>query len=254
MKIIQIPCRHDNYAVLIHDDVNNITLLFDAPEHKPIARILNDNGWSLDAILISHYHYDHIEAAASLKNQYNCKIFAPNIPPDELVEVVDDFIQDLKQIRFGDIHIQILKTPGHTLEHLAFYIKNQKIAILADSLFSLGCGRILNGTAAQLFKTMQIIKNLPDDTQLYCGHEYTQANGKFALAVDSQNPDLQTRIKQVDTLRQNNQPTLPTLLADEKRTNPFLRYDDNQIRQNLDMLDASDEQVFTKLRQMKDVF
>ncbi len=253
MQILQIPCRDDNYAILVHDTKQNTTILFDAPEHAPIEYILAKNGWQLDAILLTHYHFDHIEAAASLKAQYDCQIYGSKIR-SETLEFVDHYIDQLKQINIGNIQIEIFQTPGHMPEHLCFYIQALKAAIVADVIFSLGCGRILNGSAEQLFTSIKLLKQLPDDTMFYCGHEYTQNNAKFATHVDPDNHQLQTRITEVNQLRANNLPTLPTLLSTEKATNPFLRYDDKAIRQHLNMSQASNLAIFAKLRQMKDSF
>ncbi|NRA88285.1 MAG: hydroxyacylglutathione hydrolase [Rhizobiales bacterium] len=253
MQIIQIPCRQDNYAVLIHDDETNLTLLFDAPEHEPIAKILQANGWDLDAILITHYHYDHVEAAASLKNQFNAKVYGPKLR-SEGQDYINHYIQDLKEIRFGNIHIQIFQTPGHIPEQIVYYIPSLKSAIVADTIFSLGCARILGGTAQELFQSLELLKQLPDDTNLYCGHEYTQSNGEFAISIDPNNQALIKRIAEVKMLRSKNLPTLPTTLSNEKSTNPFLRCYDAEIRKTLNMQNASDEAVFTELRLRKDSF
>lgn len=253
MQIIQIPCRQDNYAIIVHDDETNTTVLFDAPEHDPIENLLTQNEWQLDAILLTHFHYDHIEAAASLKNLYNCNIYASSVG-SENIDYINHYIEAQNQINFGNINIQIMQTPGHTPEQIVFYIESLKSAIVADTIFSLGCARILNGTPAQLFSSIQQICQLPDNTQLYCGHEYTQANGMFALNVDAKNHALKSRMAEVKMLRAQNKPTLPTSLAQEKRTNPFLRCNDAAIKQHLDMVDATELEIFTKLRSLKDVF
>lgn len=253
MKIIQIPCRQDNYAVLIHNDVTNETILFDAPEHAAIAEILDANGWQLTAILLTHYHFDHIEGVKSLQAQFGGTIYGSAINSADL-----DFdlqtINETSHLNVAGLDIQIFDTPGHKSDHICFYMEKLKIAVVADVLFSLGCGRILDGNAAQLFASIQKIANLPDDTLLYCGHEYTTANGQFAHYVEPNNIALQARLAEVNNLRNLSKPTLPTSLSAEKASNPFLRTNSAEIRQNLNLPNASELEVFTKLRQMKDNF
>lgn len=253
MQIIQIPCRDDNYALLIHNDQTNQTILFDAPEHDAIAAVLNDNGWQLDAMLITHYHFDHIAGAQSLKAQFGGTVYGSKINSAGL-DFLDHFVDETTELTLAGLKIKTFDTPGHKSEHICFYIESLKIAIVADVLFSMGCGRILDGTASELFHSTEKLSKLPNNTLFYCGHEYTISNGKFALSVEPNNPALQARMAEVEKLRAQNKPTLPTLLSVEKATNPYLRSDSAEIRANLNMQDACDEQVFAKLRSLKDNF
>lgn len=253
MQIIQIPCRQDNYAVLIHDDKTNQTLLFDAPEHDAIAQVLDANGWQLDHMLITHYHFDHIAGAASLKAQFGGQVYGPKINAHEL-ECLDNPIDESHSLNLLGMNIKILDTPGHKADHICYHLADLKIAIAADVIFSMGCGRILDGTPQKLYHSVEKLRALPADTLFYCGHEYTTSNGQFALSVEPENPNLQARMAEVKTLRDQNRPTLPTLLSDELKVNPFLRLNSPEIRQKLNMQSASDEAIFAKLRSLKDNF
>lgn len=253
MQVIQIPCRDDNYAILVHDNASNKTILFDAPEHDAIAKVLSDKGWQLDHILITHYHFDHIEGAQSLKNKFECDVYGPKINAHEL-PCLDYTIDQSNDLNLLGMDIKIFDTPGHKNDHICFYLADLKIAIVADVIFSMGCGRVFDGTSSEMYKSVEKLRALPADTMFYCGHEYTTANGKFALSVEPENADLQARVAEVDKLRAQNKPTLPTLLSAELKTNPFLRLDSQEIRNTLNLPTASDEEVFIILRSMKDNF
>ncbi|MGL1919718.1 MAG: hydroxyacylglutathione hydrolase [Hyphomicrobiales bacterium] len=253
MQIIQIPCLSDNYAILVHDDQSGQTILFDAPEHDAIANVLDAKGWSLDHILITHYHFDHIQGAKSLKAKYGSTVYGPKINSHEL-DCLDNPIDESMPLHLLGMDIKIFDTPGHKSDHICFYIADLKIAIVADVIFSLGCGRVLDGSSHQLYASVEKLKALPADTLLYCGHEYTTANGQFALSIEPNNIALQARMVEVGKLRIDRKPSLPILLANELQTNPFLRLDSAEIRQNLNLNTASDEDVFVELRAKKDVF
>ncbi|MCJ8324902.1 MAG: hydroxyacylglutathione hydrolase [Rhizobiales bacterium] len=253
MQIIQIPCLQDNYAVLIHNDATGETILFDAPEHDAIAKVLTANGWNLTAILLTHYHLDHIQGVSSLMAQFGGTIYGSAINSAGLGFALQT-IDETGQLTVAGLDIQIFDTPGHKSDHICFYVAQLKMAVVADVIFSLGCGRLLDGSAAQLFNSIQKLQNLPDDTMLYCGHEYTASNGQFARAVEPNNVALRARLAEVKTLRNQGKPTLPTSLAAEQASNPFLRTNSAEIRQNLNMPHATELEVFTKLRQMKDNF
>jgi hydroxyacylglutathione hydrolase len=253
MQVIQIPCLQDNYAVLVHNEATNETILFDAPEHPAISNILETNGWQLDAILLTHYHLDHIMGVQALQKEFNCNVYGSSINSDGLGFDVQP-INEMHRLSIAGLDIQIIQTPGHKAEHICFYIASLKMAVVADILFSLGCGRILDGSAPQLFASINKINALPEDTTLYCGHEYTSANGEFAIFVEPNNLALQARIIEVKTLRQQGRPSLPTSLRAERAANPYLRTNSAEIRKNIELQNASKLEIFTKLRQMKDNF
>lgn len=253
LEIEQFICRSDNIGVLIHDPVNNLTAAIDAPEEAPILAALQRRGWMLDYIFTTHHHYDHVEANFALKQKYGLKIYGPRAESDKIPEI-DVTLNDGDNFRFGQFEVQVLSTPGHTKGEISYYIPQSKVAFTGDTLFSLGCGRLLEGTPQQMFRSLKVLSALPADTAIYCGHEYSASNARFALTIDPDNEALQQRAAEITRLRANDQLTLPTSIARELATNPFLRASDRQIRARLSLTDASDEQVFTRIRALKDNF
>lgn len=253
LEIEQFICRNDNIGVLIHDPVNNLTAAIDAPEEAPILAALQRRGWKLDYIFTTHHHFDHVEANFALKQKFGLKIYGPHSEADKIPEI-DVTLNDGDSFQFGQFEVQVLSTPGHTKGEISYYIPQSKVAFTGDTLFSLGCGRLLEGTPQQMFKSLRVLAALPADTAIYCGHEYSASNARFALTIDPDNEALQQRAAEITRLRANDQLTLPTSMAQELATNPFLRASDAQIRAHLSMPDASDEQVFTRIRALKDNF
>lgn len=253
LTIDQFTCRSDNFGVLIHDTEANVTASIDAPEFQPIVDRLAEHGWGLDEILATHHHEDHVEANLTLKTAYGCTIVGPGggavkIPGlDKTVKQGDTFT-------FGTFEVQVIETPGHTLDHISYYLPAAKVAFVADTLFALGCGRVFEGTAEMMWKSLEKLAALPDDTTIYCGHEYTQANAQFALSIEPENDALVARAKEIDALRADGKPTLPTTIAIEKATNPFLRVNETAIRKRLSMESASPAEVFGEIRKRKDNF
>lgn len=253
LEIEQFICRSDNIGVLIHDPVNNLTAAIDAPEEAPILAALQRRGWKLDYIFTTHHHFDHVEANFALKQKFGLIIYGSHSEADKIPEI-DVTLNDGDSFQFGQFEVQVLSTPGHTKGEISYYIPQSKVVFTGDTLFSLGCGRLLEGTAQQMFKSLRVLTALPADTAIYCGHEYSASNARFALTIDPDNEALQQRTAEITRLRANDQLTLPTSMAQELATNPFLRASDAQIRAHLSMPDASDEQVFTRIRALKDNF
>lgn len=253
LEIEQFICRSDNIGVLIHDPVNNLTAAIDAPEEAPILAALQRRGWKLDYIFTTHHHFDHVEANFALKQKFGLIIYGSHSEADKIPEI-DVTLNDGDSFQFGQFEVQVLSTPGHTKGEISYYIPQSKVVFTGDTLFSLGCGRLLEGTAQQMFKSLRVLTALPADTAIYCGHEYSASNARFALTIDPDNEALQQRTAEITRLRANDQLTLPTSMAQELATNPFLRASDAQIRAHLSMTDASDEQVFTRIRALKDNF
>jgi hydroxyacylglutathione hydrolase len=247
----QFMCRSDNFGVLIHDPDAKLTAAIDAPEAGPIRERLREKGWKLDRILTTHHHGDHTEGNLALKQEFGCRITGPegsDIPGrDEVVREGDSF-------RFGGSEVRVLATPGHTLDHIAYFLPGAGIAFVGDTLFAIGCGRIIEGTPAMMWASLEKLMKLPDDTRIYCGHEYTQANARFALTIEPDNAELVARARAVDALRADGKPTLPTTIAVEKRTNPFLRVDVPAIRDRLEMRGRPAAEVFAEIRGRKDRF
>jgi hydroxyacylglutathione hydrolase len=253
IEIELFTARDDNFGVLVHDTQTKTTLTIDAPEEPAILAALARKGWSLDFVLGTHKHIDHVEANLALKARFNCTIIGPE-GDKELIPGIDQTAKGGDVLKLGGMEIHVIDTPGHTNACVSYYIPAAKAVFTADSLFSLGCGRIFDGTPAMMWASMQRLMALPHDTQIYCGHEYTASNARFALSVDQGNLALQARAAEVTSLRAAGKPTLPVLLGQELLTNPFLRPHDAAIRAHLSMESASDEAVFTELRARKNSF
>jgi len=249
-EIRTFTCLTDNFGYLIHDPATKATASIDAPEAGPIIKALEREGWNLTDILVTHHHHDHVGGIAELKQKYHCRVVAPH---DQKVKIanVDQRIANGDVVKVGDLLARVLETPGHTLDHISYVFDSEKALFAADTLFSIGCGRVIVGTHAMMWDSLLKLRALPDDFRLYCGHEYTAANIKFALSVDPNNPALKARAEEVTKLRAANKPTLPTLLGDEKKANAFLRADDPSIAANLHRKGADPAEVFGELRERK---
>ncbi|WP_375606087.1 MULTISPECIES: hydroxyacylglutathione hydrolase [unclassified Bartonella] len=253
MLIEQFICREDNFGVLIHDEKSGMTAAIDAPESKAIHNALKRRNWTLNTIFVTHHHHDHVEALAELKQVYNAIIIGPEAEKEK-IHHLDQTLHHDEKLFFGSHTLLALSTPGHTLGALSYYFSEKKLLFAGDTLFSLGCGRLFEGTAAQMLNSLKKLRKLPDETLLYCGHEYTKNNALFALTIDPHNKKLQQRVEDVFLLRAKNAMTLPVTLGQEKTTNPFLRWDDSVLRRNLVMEEETDEEVFAEIRRRKDNF
>ena len=253
LQIEQFMCRSDNFGVLVHDEAGGQTALIDAPEEKPILAAIERTGWTPSMILTTHHHGDHVEANLALKERFGLRIVGPEAEAAK-IPGIDDTVEDGSAIPFGDGEIQVIATPGHTAGHVSYYFPKSKVAFTADTLFALGCGRLFEAKPPVMLASLRKLAALPPETTVYCGHEYTQANARFALSVDPDNQALRERAARIDRLRQDGKPTLPTTIGEELATNPFLRWSDPAIRKNLGMETASDEEVFAEIRRRKDVF
>jgi hydroxyacylglutathione hydrolase len=252
-EIRVFPCLTDNFGYLIHDPTTKATASIDAPEAAPIIAALEREGWKLTDILITHHHADHVGGVAELKQKYGCRVVAPR---DKAAKIgnVDLRAAQGDVVKVGNLLARVLETPGHTLDHISYVFDNEKALFAADTLFSVGCGRVAEGTHPMMWDSLLKLRVLPDDFKLYCGHEYTAANIKFALTVDPDNADLKARAEEVSRLRAANQPTIPVTLGNEKKTNVFLRADEPAVAANLRMKGASAAQIFGELRERKNKF
>lgn len=253
LDLVTLPVRDDNYVYLVHDDASGATALVDVGAVDAISQALKDRGWSLSEIWLTHHHVDHIEGAEALAKATGARITgakadAHRLPP------LDRAVSDGESFTFAGHPVQVFDVSGHSVGHVAYYLPDLKAAFTADSLMALGCGRLFEGTAAQMWQSLSKLAALPDDTRICSGHEYTQGNARFALSVDPENPALQTRARAIDAARANGRPTVPSSLAEEKATNPFLRPSDPAIRTRLGMQAASDAEVFGEIRSRKDKF
>ena len=251
-QIRLFPCLSDNYGFLIHDPINKLTATVDTPDAKVINSVLQKQGWQLTHIFNTHHHYDHVGGNLELKELTGCQIVGSYADASR-IPGIDITVQEGDLFRFGNYDIHIYETPGHTIGHIVYYFANHPIAFVGDTLFALGCGRLFEGSPKDMWQSLQKIMQWPDDTQLYCGHEYTQQNAKFALSIDSHNTALSNRAKEIDALREQGTATIPTHLGLEKKTNPFLRANSNDIRRSLGFTNAADPiTIFAKIRQLKD--
>ncbi len=253
LVIDQFDCRSDNFGVLIHDTGSGLTAAIDAPEEAPIRARLAERGWRLDHIFTTHHHIDHVEANLPLKASFGCTITGP-AGESEKIPGIDRAVSEGDTITLGGTEIEVIETPGHTLGHITFWIPSAKVAFVADTIFSMGCGRVLEGTMEMMWSSLEKLLALPDETAIYCGHEYTVANAKFALSVEPGNAALVKRDADVKRLRQDGKPTLPTTMALEKATNPFLRVNEPEIRAALGLEKATPAEIFGELRRRKDNF
>jgi hydroxyacylglutathione hydrolase len=259
LEILQFPCWNDNYGVLIHDAQAGVTASIDAPEEAAVREALQGAGLKLTHIFTTHHHHDHVGGHKGLKRETGCKIYG-SAQEAALIPGMDVELKDGDRIPFGSFEVQVLETPGHTRGAITYYIPDaiapgQGVAFTGDTMFSLGCGRLFEGTAAQMWHSLQKIAALPASTLIYCGHEYTQSNVRFALSAEPRNEALLKRKAEVDTLRAQDKPTLPVLLGIELETNPFLRVNSPEIRESLGFgAGAPPEEVFAELRRRKDTF
>lgn len=246
-------CRSDNFGVLLHDPATGTTASIDAPEEQPILEALARRGWRLTHIFTTHHHGDHVEANAALKAQFGATIIGPAREADR-IPGIDRRVDDGDRFDFAGHPVEVIATPGHTLGHVCYHLPKDKLLFAADTLFALGCGRVFEGTAAQMWQSLSKLAALPADTTVYFGHEYTLSNARFALSVDPDNAALKARAAEIEQMRAAGRFTAPTTIGLEKETNPFLRAADPAIRAHLGMQGASDAEVFAEIRARKDRF
>ncbi|NOR71779.1 MAG: hydroxyacylglutathione hydrolase [Methylomarinum sp.] len=253
LDIVQLAVLNDNYIYLIHEPVSAKTAVVDPAIDQPVLDTLKQKGWTLDYIFNTHHHFDHVGANLALKEATNCQILAAEADQHR-IPGIDKALKDGDEISMGNEAVKIIETPGHTLGHIVFHFYNSNILFCGDTLFSMGCGRLFEGSAEQMCHSLQRLKALPKETTIYCTHEYTQANGKFALTLEPENKALQQRIKQVNQLRADNKATIPSTLEQELATNPFLREDSLALQQSINMTGQAGVDIFRETRRLKDNF
>jgi hydroxyacylglutathione hydrolase len=253
LEIVTIPVLIDNYIYLIHDPFSSETAVIDPALAQPVLDVLQDKGWQLTYIFNTHHHSDHIGGNLPIKQQTGCKVIAAQADSVR-IPGIDVGVNEGDVVSLGNHKANIISTPGHTRAHIIYHFKEDNLLFCGDTLFVMGCGRLFEGTAEQLWHSLQKLKVLPNATQVYCAHEYTQTNGRFALTVEPNNLQLQQRMLEVNRLRGNNQPTIPTTIAKELATNPFLREDSMELRNTIGMVNSQSVDVFAKVRLLKDNF
>lgn len=253
LSIRQFPCLSDNYGFLIHDAASGETATIDTPDPERILAEAEAAGWTITQIWNTHHHFDHAGGNAAIKAATGARIVAPGYESAS-IPGIDLAVSDGDTVRLGQIEAEVMFTPGHTSGHVVYVLRSENVAFVGDTLFALGCGRLFEGTPAQMWDSLSRLAGLPDDMTVYCAHEYTQANARFALTIDPDNRALQAYAADVDAKRARGEATVPTTIGAEKAANPFLRAANRDIRARLGMADASDVEVFAEIRRRKDVF
>jgi len=253
IQVRMFPCLADNYGFLVHDPDTGATAAIDTPEVEPILRELDAQGWTLGYVFNTHHHHDHAGGNLELKERTGCRIIGPKADAAR-IPGLDIGVSDGEEFRLGSRRVVVHETPGHTRGHVVYHFPDDRIAFVGDTLFAMGCGRLFEGTPAQMWASLGKIAAWPDETRLYCAHEYTQPNARFALSVEPGNEALRRRAAEVDRLRAEGRPTVPTTVALEKATNPFLRARSSGLRETIGLPNATDVEVFARTRALKDAF
>lgn len=252
IEIVTVACRSDNYAFLIR--AGEATALVDAPEADPILAVLSERGWSLDEVWITHHHADHVEGLDGLKTAHPGLSVTGGRADAHRLPRLDREVGDGDGFQFQGHEVRVMDVSGHTVGHVAFHMPGASAAFTADSLMALGCGRLFEGTPETMWASLSKLAALPEDTVIYSGHEYTAANARFALTIEPDNDALIRRADAVEAARNEGRYTVPSTLAEEKATNPFLRAGLSDVKRSLDMEDAGDVAVFAEIRSRKDAF
>jgi len=253
LNIEIIPCLNDNYSYLLYDKESNIVAIIDPSDFGPCDEIINKKYNKLDYILNTHHHFDHVGGNKKLKEKYKSKVLGFELDKNRIPDI-DITLKEKQNFKIGNTSFEVIFIPGHTKGHIAFYFEDEKIVFTGDTLFSLGCGRVFEGTYEQMFSSLNKLKNLPIDTKIYCGHEYTKKNLEFCLEYDSNNEFLRKKNNWINSKIESNSPTVPVSIGEEQKTNIFLRCDEHSIKNALNLNNASEQEIFSKLRDLKDNF
>ena len=246
-------CLRDNFGVLVHDPGTQATAAIDAPEAAPVEAALKRTGWRLTDILVTHHHGDHTGGIEELKERYRCRVVAPDAEADG-IPAVDETVREDDRVRVGSLEARVIETPGHTAGHISYFFAADKLAFVGDTLFSIGCGRVIEGNAEMMWQSLLKLRALPDDTRVFCGHEYTLANIRFAKTIEPANAALKAREEEAARLVAENKPTIPSLMGEEKAANPFLRADRPDVAQAVGLAGRPAWQVFAEVRERKNRF
>jgi len=253
VEIVTIPCRSDNYAYLVRDQASGKVALVDAPSVEPIVAALEARGWSLDQIWITHHHGDHTEGVDALRARYGAHVVG-HVKDRARLPRLDREVSEGETVSLGDTVARVIDVSGHTVGHIAFVLDADKAAFTADSLMALGCGRVFEGTFAMMWESLSKFRAMPDDMRIYSGHNYGQANGRFALSIEPDNPALLDRIERIKACDAAGEAIVPVTIAEEKATNPFLRAVDPSVKAAVGLSGADDAAVFAEVRRRKDNF
>jgi hydroxyacylglutathione hydrolase len=251
LAIEPVPCLSDNYAYLVHDADSGLCAVIDPSEPEPVRRALAAHGWRLSHVLNTHHHFDHTGGNVALKEEFGATVVGP-AKDRERIPGIDIGVAEDAPWHFARHEVRVLEIPAHTRAHIAFVFGDS--AFTGDTLFAMGCGRLFEGTPEMMWRSLSKLMRLKDETLVYCGHEYTLNNGRFALSVEPDNAELAARMREVQARRSQGLPTVPSTIGLEKRTNPFLRPDSPEIRNRLGLQGADNAAVFAELRRRKDSF
>lgn len=253
LDIRQIPVLNDNYIYLVREPSSGAVAVVDPAVPEPVLEEADRLGWTITHILNTHHHGDHVGGNKRIKSATGCTIVGPRADADR-IPGIDVQVGDGESFQFGDEDATVFDVPGHTRGHIAFWFGASNALFCGDTLFALGCGRMFEGNPEQFWTSLSKLRDLPDETRVFCAHEYTQANARFALSVDGENQALVERSEQIDAARSRNEPTVPSLLGEEKSTNPFLRADNPVLAANLGLAGRDPVTVFAEVRARKDSF
>jgi hydroxyacylglutathione hydrolase len=243
-------CLQDNFGVLLHDPATGATAAIDAPEAAPVEAALKATGWRLTDILVTHHHADHTGGIAELKARHRCRVVAPQGEAAR-IPAVDETVRENDKVQVGGLEGRVIETPGHTAGHISYVFPADKLAFVGDTLFSIGCGRVIEGTPEMMWQSLLKLRGLPDDTRIYCGHEYTKANIRFAKTIEAGNAALNAREQEVEKLLAANKPTVPSTIGEEKAANPFLRADVPDVAKSVGLAGQPAWKVFAEIRERK---
>ncbi len=247
------PCLTDNFGVLIHDAETGATASIDAPEAAAVEAALAKTGWHLTEILVTHHHGDHTAGIPALKQRRQCRVVAPRNEAQRIA-LVDQTVGEGDAVQVGTLAGRVLDTPGHTAGHISYFFPAEKLAFVGDTLFSIGCGRVIEGTPQIMWQSLTKLRALPDDTRFYCGHEYTAANIRFAKTIEPNNTALAARADEVTRLLAAGKPTIPATVGAENAANPFLRADVPEVAQSVGLIGSPAWKVFAEIRERKNRF
>jgi hydroxyacylglutathione hydrolase len=247
------PCLKDNFGVLLHDQETGATAAIDAPEAAAVETALQKTGWKLTDILVTHHHGDHTAGIGELKTHHHCRVVAPRNEAARIAHV-DETVGEGDTVKVGALSGRVIETPGHTAGHISYFLPADKLAFVGDTLFSIGCGRVIEGNPEMMWQSLLKLRALPDDTKFYCGHEYTDANIRFAKTIEPANKALAARAQQVKELLAAGKPTIPATIGAEKVENPFLRADVPEVAQSVGLAGSPPWKVFAEIRERKNRF
>jgi hydroxyacylglutathione hydrolase len=253
LQIELVPCLSDNYAYLVHDPEDGVCAIVDPSEPGPVRAALERHGLKLTHILNTHHHFDHTGGNIPLKEEFGAQVVGPEKDRDR-IPGIDVGVSEDAPWSLCSHRARILEIPAHTKAHIAFAFEEDEVVFTGDTLFAMGCGRLFEGTPDMMWTSLSNLMQLDGRTAVYCGHEYTLNNGRFALTLEPGNNDLQSRMAEVQRLRAKDAPTVPSTIDLERRTNPFLRPNSPEIRRVLNMSEAGDAEVFAEMRRRKDAF